>query len=179
MELIELFMVFLKVGFTSFGGMSMVPIINEEMLNHGWMNSQEIVDIVAIAEMTPGPLGINCATFAGMQVAGAVGGIVAVLGVLSPVFTTTMLVAIFYEKFKKTEVVANVLHFVRPICIGMIIAVAVNLSQVTYVVLDEVKLGVKWGNIGIGVISFVLLLKYKKPVPVIIVIAGILGAMMI
>ena len=102
MELISLFVVFIKIGFTSFGGMSMVPIINQEMLSHGWMASEDVANILAIAEMTPGPLGLNCATFAGMQVAGVLGGIIAILGVLTPAFTTTMLVAVFYQKFKET-----------------------------------------------------------------------------
>ena len=65
MVLLELFWVFMKIGFTSFGGLSMVPVINEQMLSHGWMTQEEVTNILAIAEMTPGPLGINCATFAG------------------------------------------------------------------------------------------------------------------
>ena len=65
MILLELFWSFCKIGFTSFGGLSMVPLINSEMLSHGWMTLSEVSDIVAIAEMTPGPLGLNCATFAG------------------------------------------------------------------------------------------------------------------
>ena len=64
MILLELFWSFCKIGFTSFGGLSMVPLINSEMLSHGWMTLSEVSDIVAIAEVTPGPLG-NCATFAG------------------------------------------------------------------------------------------------------------------
>ena len=67
MILLELFWSFCKIGFTSFGGLSMVPLINSEMLSHGWMTLSEVSDIVAIAEMTPGPLGLNCATFAGTR----------------------------------------------------------------------------------------------------------------
>ena len=101
MELFKLFFVFMKIGFTSFGGLSMVPIINEEMERHGWMSTEDVANILAIAEMTPGPLGINCATFAGMQVAGILGGLVAVLGVLMPAFTTTMIVAVFTRNSKR------------------------------------------------------------------------------
>ena len=64
MVLLELFVSFLKIGFTSFGGLSMIPLITSEMTAHGWMTASEVSDIVAIAEMTPGPLGLNCATFA-------------------------------------------------------------------------------------------------------------------
>ena len=73
---LELFLSFLLIGFTSFGGMSMIPLINGQMLSHGWMTAQEVADIVAIAEMTPGPLGLNCATFAGSRTAGALGALV-------------------------------------------------------------------------------------------------------
>lgn len=73
MVLLELFISFVKVGFTSFGGLSMVPIISGEMLSHGWMTAEQVSDIVAIAEMTPGPLGLNSATFAGLRTAGLPG----------------------------------------------------------------------------------------------------------
>ena len=69
MVLLELLWSFTKIGFTSFGGLSMIPLITSEVLSHGWMTASEVSDIVAIAEMTPGPLGINCATFAGIQAA--------------------------------------------------------------------------------------------------------------
>ena len=71
--LLELFWSFVKIGFTSFGGISMVPLINSEMISHGWMTAEEVTDILAIAEMTPGPNGYNCATFAGLRTAGIPG----------------------------------------------------------------------------------------------------------
>ena len=55
--ILELYLVFLKIGFCSFGGLSMIPVINQEMVNHGWMTLEEVADIIAIAEMTPGPWG--------------------------------------------------------------------------------------------------------------------------
>ena len=73
--LFQLFWSFCQIGYTSFGGMSMVPLINDEMVSHGWMTASEVSDIVAIAEMTPGPIGLNCATFAGMRVAGILGSV--------------------------------------------------------------------------------------------------------
>ena len=105
---IQLFLSFMKIGFTSFGGLSMVPLILEEMQAHGWMNSQDLSNLVAIAEMTPGPLGINCATFTGTQTAGLPGSIAAVLGVLTPAFTLTMVIAVFFEKFKESDVMRTV-----------------------------------------------------------------------
>ena len=97
---LQLFWSFVKVGFTSFGGLSMVPLISSEMLSHGWMSASEVADIIAIAEMTPGPLGLNCATFAGVRAAGVMGAVAASLGVMLPIFTLCLAAAVFFEKFK-------------------------------------------------------------------------------
>ena len=70
---LRLFTAFMKIGFTSFGGMSMIPVIMQEMKVNQWMTAEDLTNLIAIAEMTPGPLGINCATFAGMQTAGGSG----------------------------------------------------------------------------------------------------------
>ena len=117
---IELFVSFLLIGFTSFGGMSMIPLINAEMLSHGWMTATEVSDIVAIAEMTPGPLGLNCASFAGMQAAGIPGAIAANLGVLTPSVTLCAAAAVFFHKFRGSRVMQWILVGVRPICLGMV-----------------------------------------------------------
>lgn len=172
MVLLELFWVFMKIGFTSFGGLSMVPVINEQMLSHGWMTQEEVTNILAIAEMTPGPLGINCATFAGTQVAGVVGGTAAVLGVLMPALTTTMLVAVFYKKFKETTIFADILYIIRPICIGLILAVICTLSRTSYLTTSG---GALWSNILIGAVAAWMIIYKKKSVPVVILTAGVLG----
>ena len=103
MVLLELFISFLKIGFTSFGGVSMVPLINSEMLSHGWMNAQEVSDIVAIAEMTPGPLGMNSSTFAGIRVAGIPGAIIAMLGILFPTLTIGFAAVVFFSKIPEKQ----------------------------------------------------------------------------
>ena len=99
MSYLRLFTAFMKIGFTSFGGMSMIPVIMQEMKVNQWMTAEDLTNLIAIAEMTPGPLGINCATFAGMQTAGVPGGIAAVMGVLMPAYTLTLGVAVCFAKF--------------------------------------------------------------------------------
>ena len=123
MVLLELFISFLKIGFTSFGGLSMIPLITSEMTSHGWMTAAEVSDIVAIAEMTPGPLGLNCATFAGMRTAGFLGAIAANLGTLSPTLTVCLLASIFFERFRTSNFMTKVMTGVRPACVGMIFGV--------------------------------------------------------
>lgn len=167
----DLFVSFVKIGFTSFGGMSMIPLILEEMQTHGWMDLRQMSDIVAIAEMTPGPLGINCATFAGTQTAGVLGGIAAVAGVLMPAFTLTLAAGLLFAKIRGNSVMEDVMRFVKPICIGMIGGVIITMGKGTYL---------KDGNfdfaaLGISAIVLFLIVKYKWPVPKIIGISAAAG----
>ena len=170
---LELFVSFLMIGFTSFGGMSMIPLINDQMLSHGWMTSQEVADIVAIAEMTPGPLGLNCATFAGTRTAGMPGALAASLGVITPSLTVTMLVAMFMAKFKESRLMDEALYGIRPVCIGMIFAVIIQQSMVNYA---GTLLGfVSWPAVAIGLISLLVLFRFKWSVPKTILLAAGLG----
>ena len=170
---LELFVSFLLIGFTSFGGLSMIPLINDQMLSHGWMTSQEVADIVAIAEMTPGPLGLNCATFAGTRTAGIPGALVASLGVITPSLTVTMLVAMFLAKFKESRLMDEALYGIRPVCIGMIFAVIIQQSMVNYA---GTLLGfLSWPAVVIGLVSLLVLFRFQWSVPKTIVLAAVLG----
>lgn len=170
---LELFFSFLMIGFTSFGGMSMIPLINNQMLSHGWMTSQEVADIVAIAEMTPGPLGLNCATFAGARTAGIPGALSASLGVVVPSLTVTMLAAMFLKRFKESRLMDEALYGIRPVCIGMIFAVIIQQSKTNYA---GTLLGfVSWQAVVIGLVSLLMLLRFKWSVPKTILLAAGLG----
>ena len=158
MILLELFWSFCKIGFTSFGGLSMVPLINSEMLSHGWMTLSEVSDIVAIAEMTPGPLGLNCATFAGTRVARLAGAVSASLGVLSP----TLLIC----------AAAAVMYGIRPACLGLIIVVVCSLTATNY---TNAAGSISYGAALIGVAATVLLLKFKVSIPKVILLSAVLG----
>ena len=157
MVLIDLFISFLKIGFTSFGGLSMIPLITSEMTEHSWMTASEVSDIVAIAEMTPGPLGLNCATFAGMRTAGIAGAVAANLGALAPTLTVFM---------------AKVMTGVRPACVGMIFGVILSLCTTNY--LSGLG-GVSIGALVVGAVALALLLKFKVSIPKVICLSGVLG----
>ena len=107
--LVQLFAAFAKIGFTSFGGTSMIPLIMDEMSSHGWMTDADLTNLIAIAEMTPGSLGVNAATFAGTKTAGMLGGIFAVLGVISPTLTLTLLAAVFFQKLSDIQPVSKLI----------------------------------------------------------------------
>lgn len=169
--MLQLFWSFCQIGYTSFGGMSMVPLINDEMVSHGWMTASEVSDIVAIAEMTPGPIGLNCATFAGMRVAGILGSIISVIGVLMPTFTICAVAGVFFQKFKDSKVLKDIMVGVRPTALGIIFAVMITLSKTNYLVAGEVSLKA----IAVGLVSFFLLTKGKWSVPKVIVLSALLG----
>jgi len=169
--LLKLYIVFLKIGFTSFGGMSMIPVINSEMVKHGFMTSSEVTDIVAIAEMTPGSLGINCATFAGMRVAGIPGEIFATLGVLTPTFTLCVLAAIFFKKMKNNRYMGHAMYAIRPATIGLILSAVFVLGRSAY--FPHASFAPT--SLLIGLISLYLLMRHKLSIPKVIGCAALLG----
>lgn len=171
---IELFLSFVMIGFTSFGGLSMIPLISQQMLSHGWMTAQEVADIVAIAEMTPGPLGLNCATFAGSRTAGIAGAACASLGVLLPSFTVCMVAAAFLVKFRESRILANALYGIRPVCIGMIFSIIIQQSLSNYAVASAIS----WPAVLIGAVSLVMILRFHWDVPKTILLAALLGLLL-
>lgn len=171
LTLLKLFWSFVKIGFTSFGGLSMIPLITHEVVSNGWMNLSEVSDIVAIAEMTPGPLGLNCATFAGIHAAGIPGAVVANLGVLTPTFTVALLAGIFFKKFQDSRRMEQMLTGVRPVCIGLLAGVIASFCQTNYVVNSAISPAA----VIIGVIDLILLFKWKVSIPKIILLSAVLG----
>ena len=171
MILIQLFLSFVKIGFTSFGGISMIPLIFEEMQKHNWMTAEDLTNLIAIAEMTPGPLGINCATFAGMRAAGVIGGIAAVIGVLMPAFTLTLIVAVCFTKFRENKLLDCLLTVVKPICIGMVLVTILKLGVENYFPHMELDLI----GCGIGLVVLFMLIKRNWTVPKVIGLSAVLG----
>lgn len=179
MVLLELYWSFVLIGFGSFGGLSMIPQISEQVLSHGWMTVEQVTDIVAIAEMTPGPMGLNCATFAGMQAAGIPGAVAANLGVLTPTLTLCALAAIFFNRFKQSRMMQRILVGVRPACLGMVLGVLISLSLSNY----TTQTGLNLPAVAVGGVDLVLLLKYKVSIPKVLlfsagaglVLFGVLG----
>lgn len=168
---LELFISFALIGFTSFGGMSMIPLTNDQMISHRWMTMQEVADIVAIAEMTPGPLGLNCATFAGHRTAGVLGALCATAGVLLPSLSVAIVAAAMLSRFRESRTLARALYGIRPVMIGMIAAIIVQQAMTNYVISGSVSPA----TVLIGAVSLVLLVHFKWSVPRTILVAAALG----
>ncbi|MCI8887905.1 MAG: chromate transporter [Hungatella sp.] len=180
MVLLELFLSFMKIGFFSFGGLTMIPVINDEVLVHGWMTADEVMDIVAVAEMTPGSLGINCATFVGLRTAGVIGAFCATLGVMMPSLTLCMAAAHFLIKLKGSTIMESAMSGVRPVSMGMLLAVVVTLSQTTFWVEGAALAfeSIRWNLVVIAAICGIFMFRFRLTIPKTILLAAVLGLFM-
>lgn len=171
MVLLELYWSFLMIGFSSFGGLSMIPQISSAVLSHNWMTPAQVTDILAIAEMTPGPLGLNCATFAGMQAAGIPGAFAANFGVLTPTMTLCAVAAAFFARFKESKIMQHILVGVRPACFGMVLGVTISLSLSNY----AAPAGLNLPALIIGITDVFLLVKCKMSIPKVLLFSACAG----
>lgn len=124
---LQLFYTFFIIGmFTFGGGYAMLSLIqNEVVVNHQWITAQEFTDMVAISQMTPGPIGINSATYVGYAVSGNfLGSLIATIAVSLPSFIIILTICKLYMKFKESNFFASLMKFLRPVVIGMIAAAA-------------------------------------------------------
>lgn len=126
---LQLFYSYLKIGFFGFGGgYAMLSLIqNEIVVQHNWLTNAEFTDIVAVSQMTPGPIAINSATYVGYEVAGFWGSVVATFAVCLPALTLMILLTKFYLKLKDNRYLKSTIRAMHPVIIGMILAAALLL----------------------------------------------------
>ena len=181
MIFLELFLTFLKIGaFTIGGGYAMIPLIQEEVIGHGWMELPEIIDFIAVSESTPGPIAINMATFIGSQTAGILGAVVATAGIVLPSFLIILLIAKLFSSFSENKVVKAVMSGIRPVVIGLIAASLFSVAAAVFIPDPEnISFGIFktfsfW--VSLAMLAFLIFLMKKKVNPIlIIVIAAALG----
>ena len=127
---LELFIQFLLIGAFSFGGglANMELIRQRVVVQQGWLTNSEFSDIISISEMTPGPLGINIASFVGVRVAGIPGTIISTVSYVLPSVFIVMAIAWFYYKYRSLKGVQGVLRGLRAAIAAMVIASAVKLT---------------------------------------------------
>lgn len=135
MVLVKLFLTFLKIGAFSFGGgYAVLSLIQKEVIeNTHWISAQDFIDIVAIAEMTPGPIAVNSSTFAGYKIGFIAGSAAATLGVVLVPIIVTLLVSIYFNKFKHLKQVSWILKGIRPAVLGLIAAACIKIGSISIV----------------------------------------------
>ena len=176
---LQLFLAFFEIGAVSFGGgYAMLPLIKEEVLNHDWMEIEEIINFIAISESTPGPFAINCATYVGMETGGVLGAVCATLGVVLPSLIVILLVARFYKKFKESKIVSSVMTGLRPAVIGLIGSALVSMILTVFlpngfdfggIVIPDLLV-----SLAIAIVMTVLVFKKVHPI-IIIVLSAVAG----
>lgn len=130
-RIIQLFITFLRIGaFTFGGGYAMIPLIQKEVSqSKKWLSEQEILEVVAIAETTPGPIAVNMATFVGYKVAKEAGAIVATIGVVIPSFAIIMLIVSLFNRYMEYPIVQNAFWGVRIAVLALIIKAFVSMLK--------------------------------------------------
>ena len=165
---LSMFYTFAKIGLFSFGGgyAILAMIQHEVVINNQWLSSAEFFDIVAISQMTPGPIAINAATFIGYKKAGILGGVICTLGVILPSLIIMTLITISYLALRKKLWFKAIFKHLRPLSIGLVAAAAVIAGRDAIVDLFSVM---------IFIICFVLTWRYKVNPFVMLLSAGVVG----
>ena len=185
--LLDLFLTFLKIGAVSFGGgYAMIPLLTEESISHGWLTSSEIMNFIAVAESTPGPIAINMATFIGSSQAGVFGALLATLGVVLPSFVIILIIATVIKGLLKFAGVQAFLNGIRPVVIGLIIGTAITLVLTVILSLNTInsKVVFDWKALTIFGVVALANFGYKKlkkssisPI-ILIIISSLLGILL-
>ncbi len=179
MVYLELFLTFLKIGaFTFGGGYAMLPLIQEEVMRHGWLAESELIDFVAISESTPGPFAINISTFVGIKIGGLPGALCSTFGVVLPSFVIIFIVAGFFEKFKSNRGVKGCMSGLKPAVVGLIASALVTMVPAvffpqgyTFAVFQSPLF---YMSVIICIISAVMVFKKINPI-IVICICAVLG----
>lgn len=164
----KLFLTFLKIGaFTFGGGYAMIPLIQREVVEKNkWLTDEDILDIIAIAESTPGPIAINSATFVGYKVAGFFGAFFCTLGVVLPSFVIILAISFVLDAFKELRAVQYAFNGIRAGVVALILKALVNMYKkcpkglVSYIVIAA---------------SFVAVAVFDAPVLAVIVGCAVFG----
>ena len=125
---LNLFLTFLKIGAVSFGGgYGMISLIREDCIAQGWLTEESLINFIAVAESTPGPIAVNMATFVGSSQGGILGALVATIGIVLPSFVIILVIASVLTHFIRYKGVKAVLGGIKPTIVALIIGTALTM----------------------------------------------------
>ena len=175
---LQLFLSFLQIGCFSFGGgYAAMPLIQEQVvIRHSWLTMDSFSNLVTIAEMTPGPIAVNAATFVGTQIAGPLGAIIATVGCILPSCIFVTLLAFIYTKYRNLAVLQGTLASLRPAVVSMIAKAGVSILISAFFVNGVFSLALE--NISVRMViyfaaSLVMLRKFKMNPILVMVLCGV------
>lgn len=178
-----LFLEFFKMGALTFGGgYAMIPFIEETVLRHGWLTTEELVDFIAVSESTPGAFAVNMSTYVGSQVGGFFGAVCATVGLVLPPFVLILIIAKCYERFKQNTIVQGAMLGLKSTVVGLIAATVLSVGysvlfpkgfDLDTVAPDVLSTANFWFIIVVfAVMLFLLLYKKLNPILIILLSAG-------
>lgn len=180
MLLLKLFFAFLQVGlFSVGGGYAAIPLIQEQIVNiYGLMTLEEFSDLITVAEMTPGPISINSATFVGMRIAGIPGVLICSVACIIPSFCICLTLAYFYYKYRSVNGVQVVLGALRPAVVALIASAGASILMLGLFqaeIKEAVFSNIRLVELGIFVIALFVLRKFKVSAVAVILGSGVIG----
>lgn len=157
---LRLFFEFFKIGlFSVGGGLATIPFLSELGEKTGWFTSGQLADMIAISESTPGPMGVNMATYVGFTSGGIGGGIVATLGLVCPSIIVILIIAKFLQKFRQSKVVDSVFYGLRAASVALITSAMLQVAEIAFTRYDDLSpnsWGFHWQAAILAVVIFVL-----------------------
>ena len=175
---LELLIAFLQVGLFSIGGgYAALPFIQRLAVNDfNWLSMEELTDLITIAEMTPGPITVNSATFVGSRVAGFPGALVASFGCILPSLLIVSLLGYLYYKYKQQSTLQNVLTSLRPVVVALIASAGLNILQTVALEGHPFHLdNLHWLSIALFTAAFFAIRKWKWNPVFVMITCGVIN----
>ena len=179
---LQLIIEFFKTGlFAVGGGLATIPFLEEMIVNYGWFTANTLSTMIAVSESTPGPIGINMATYVGFVTAGLPGAVIATLALVTPGITIICLISKVLTKFQESKLVKGIFYGIKPAVVGFILAACVSIFLLTLFNVDAFQISkdifslFNYFNIALFVIIYLIYSKVKLNPIVVIVICAFLG----
>lgn len=159
----QLFLSFLQIGLFSIGGYAAMPLIqNQVVKHHAWLTMSEFTDLITIAEMTPGPIAVNSATFVGIRIAGFPGAVIATAACILPSLLIVSLLAFIYYRYKQLQALQSVLACLRPAVVALIASAGLSILKLVAVQSGGAFPGdADWLGLALFALAFAALRKFK------------------
>ncbi len=174
MELLLMFFTFFKIGlFAVGGGLATLPFLYDLAEQYNWISVSDITNMIAISESTPGPIGINMATYVGYLHSGVLGAVIMPLGEVAPSLIIIIIISKFLQKFRESSVFDDVFYGLRPASVGMIMAAGLSIVRIAF--FGDALSDFFWQGAILAVVLFVAMRKFKLHPVFYIAISAVVG----
>ncbi len=175
---LQIFIEFFKTGLFSIGGgLATLPFLFKMAENYGWFTTEQLTNMIAISESTPGPIGVNIATYVGFTINGVAGALFATLSLVLPSIIVILIIAGFLEKFKDNKTVKTVFYGLRPAVVGMLAVSLLTVFKTTFIIPDAASIlaSIDLLKVAVFAVLLFLVMKFKKHPVLYIAIGAVCG----